>query len=571
MVSDNSQAARIAQIDKYLAEADRLKYGDPNAILKASQAATHDSQILGDFRRYTRAMIHQSWAYGFLNQYELSLTHALEALALARDERMMDLEALAVGVIAFNFLKFGVLQEATYLFEHERMLGEQLGDYAIQGMALNDLSVVKMELGDFDSAAELLRQAVKLMPADDHDGMDRSIAHLNLAYAAVKSGQHDEAIEHAQQVLNRVKDGPKFISDAHLWIAYAHLGRGELEPARKRIEQARACVEEATPPIYNDNVEQLTAELLTAEGRHPEAARVWEYMYEMAIQRQELDYAISALNHLKAVYERLNDSAGLISAYKRLAEDIPVRQRQSSELRFSVLRMVFAMDKEALEAELHLSQHKSAILKRLSHQFRTPLNIIQSSSYLLEQADKLSLQQRQMRLQRISAQVQHMTIILDEIMEVLSLEDDNTLLLLSTFQLEDLAQSALRQTERYNISNLPVEIHILPDQTSIQGPRKALQMILSHLLTNALRFSQDMVKADLEFVEQMVVMRVTAQGVMPQNQEQPDITRVLTRPPQFDEVAIDTLGLAMINRLVRQLRGKIEYNGNMVAVRIPIT
>ena len=164
-----------------------------------------------------------------------------------------------------------------------------------------------------------------------------------------------------------------------------------------------------------------------------------------------------------------------------------------------------------------------------------------------------------------------MTIILDEIMEVLSLEDDNTLLLLSTFQLEDLAQSALRQTERYNISNLPVEIHILPDQTSIQGPRKALQMILSHLLTNALRLSQDMVKADLEFVEQMVVMRVTAQGVMPQNQEQPDITRVLTRPPQFDEVAIDTLGLAMINRLVRQLRGKIEYNGNTIAVRIPIT
>lgn len=570
-MSDNSQATSIAQIDKYLAEADRLKYGDPNAILKAAQAATYDSQILGDFRRYTRAMIHQSWAYGFLNQYELSLTHALEALALARDERMMDLEALAVGVIAFNFLKFGDLQEATHLFEHERMLGEQLGDYAIQGMALNDLSVVKMELGDFYSAAELLRQAVKLMPADDHEGMDRSIAHLNLAYAAVKSDQHDEAIEHAQQVLKRVKDGPKFISDAHLWIAYAHLGRGELEPARKRIEQARACVEEANPPIYNDNVEQLTAELLTAEGRHAEASHVWEYMYEMAIQRQELDYAISALNHLKTVYERLNDSAGLISAYKRLAEDIPIRQRQSSELRFSVLRMVFAMDKETLEAELHLSQHKSAILKRLSHQFRTPLNIIQSSSYLLEQADKLSLQQRQMRLQRISAQVQHMTIILDEIMEVLSLEDDNTLLLLSTFQLEDLAQSALRQTERYNISNLPVEIHILPDQTSIQGPRKALQMILSHLLTNALRLSQDMVKADLEFVEQMVVMRVTAQGVMPQNQEQPDITRVLTRPPQFDEVAIDTLGLAMINRLVRQLRGKIEYNGNTVAVRIPIT
>jgi tetratricopeptide (TPR) repeat protein len=220
---NDAQTALTVQVDQYLAQADALKYGDPAALLHVAQAATAHAQTLGDFHRYAQALAHQAWAYGFLNEYEQSLTHALEVLALARDYRMLDTEARAVGVIALNFLKCGILQEATYLFEHQRVLGEQLQDNALQAMALNDLAVVKMEMRDYDSAAQALRQAVELMPVDTHEGLDNSIAHLNLAFACVKNGQFDEAVEHAQIVLARVKESPKHLSDAHLWIASAHL------------------------------------------------------------------------------------------------------------------------------------------------------------------------------------------------------------------------------------------------------------------------------------------------------------------------------------------------------------
>ncbi len=521
-MSNDSLTALTIEIDRYLAEADALKYGDAGALLRVAQAASVRAESLGDFRRYGRALVHQSWAYSWLNEYELSLTRALEALMLARDYRLVEIEARVVGVIALNFLKGGILQEAAYLFEHQQMLAEQLQDNALQAMALNDLAVVQMEQGNYEAAAQRLRQSVSLMPPDTHDGLDRSIVHLNLAFAAVKTRHFDEAVEQAEHVLARVQNSPKHRSDAHLWIASAHLHYGELDAARTRIALARAAVETASPPIYNDNVEQLTAELLTAEGRTEEAAQVWETMYDMAIQRQELDYAISALNYLKNAYERSNDTTGVIRTYKRLSEDIPARQKHSSDLRFNVLRMVFAMDKAALEAELNLSQQKSAILRRLSHEFRTPLAIIQTSTDLLgKHADKLTLEQRQVRLQRISAQVQWMTVMLDDILEVLRLdEDDSTSPVPTTFRLDDLAQAALLQMEQYGVSQLRVQIQIQPEGSSVRAARKSLQIILIQLLTNAIKFSQDAVKLELALSDGVLRMRVADRGIGIPHEEQ---------------------------------------------------
>jgi signal transduction histidine kinase len=576
-MSDKQLTSLTVEVDRYLAQADDLKYGDPAALLSVAQTATQYAQTLGDFYRYGRALVHQAWAYGFLNQPEYSLACAMEVLTLARDHHLTEIEALAVGVIAFNFLKFGVLQEAAYLFEHERMLGEQLEDDALQAMALNDLSVVKMESQDFETAARLLRQAVKLMPVDTHDGMDSSFAHLNLSLACLKTGRFDEAVEHAEHVLSRVKDFPRCISDAHVWIGFCHLEQGELEAAHERLALARSCVANATPPIYNDNVEQLTAELFTREGRHQEAIQVLERMYEMALQDQALDYAIAALNQLKTAYERLNDTNGLVTVYKRLAEDIPARQKQSGDLRFTVLRMVFAQDKAALEAELNLSQRKSAMLSRLSHEFRTPLTIIQTSAGLLQSyADRMTLDQRQEYLEGITAQVKWMTVMLDDILEMLRFDENETTLLLPTmFSLSDLVQSVLKQVERYSISTDNVRISIQPEDACVETAPQALKTILVHLLTNAIKFSRKAVDLTMTVAHNQLTILVIDEGIGIPLAEQQEVFKPLVRGTNLDEVTGNGLGLTIVAKLVKQLHGKIDLKsvvgeGTSITVHLPL-
>jgi signal transduction histidine kinase len=575
-VLDTSFVTLMSEVDHYLNEAERIRYDDPKRLLELAHAAADCAQALGDFRRYGRALVYQAWASVLLNHYELSLSCALEVLALAHDYHLMDIEALAVGVIGFNFVKCGILEEAGYLFEHQASLGRALDDQTIQARGLNDLAVVKMELGDYQAAVDILRHAVSLMP-DVGNGLDKSMTHLNLAFACVKTQQFDEAIEHAGYVLVHAKDSPKTLSDAHLWIASSYLGRGELAEARVRIAAARACVTSVSPPIYNDNLEGVTADLLVAEGRCEEAAQVWEYMYDMAMQREELDYAISALQRLKQVYERLNNTSGLISAYKRLAEDVPARQQQSSNLRFRVLRLLFTRDKASLEAELRLSQQKTAILQRLSHEFRTPLTVIQSSAEIIERyADRMTLEDRQARLQRITGQVKWMTVMLDDILQMLQMdEQDDALFAPAPFTLAELVDGALSQLQRYQVSTARVNVEMPSGQVWVQGAPQALQTILVHLLTNAVKFSSKTVWLNLSISGNNLVMRVMDEGIGIPLEEQEAVFKPLVRGSNLDEVSGSGLGLTIVAKLVRRIGGRIDLDsmigkGTKITICVPI-
>ncbi len=566
------------ELDRCLAEADALKYTDHTRMLAVAQEASDLAQSLGDYYRYAQALTHKAWAYGNLNQYAASLMSSLEVMSLARNHGYVDVEARAVGIVSLNFCRCGMSHEAVYLYEHQLKLGKHLNEPQIQAMALNDWALI--ELGDHKlaSAIDMLQRAAELMSADTHHGLDRGCVHHNLSLAYIDAQRWDEALTHARQILALQTEAPRLISDAHVCISMIYLRQGQIEAAKQEAALARAAVDNAVPPIYNDNIEQLTAELLIHESRDAEAIAVWEQMYTLAVERQELDYAVEALNHIKNTHERNANSVGIISAYKRLSEEIPRLQKQHHDLRFDVLRMVFAMDKAALQAELQLSHQKVAILHRLSHEFRTPLAIIQSATHIVENySDRLTLEQRQARLQGITHQVNWLTIMLDDILELLQLEEGTRKLPTQhIFQLTDLVQMALISIAGYQLSEARVMTHIQPDVPAIIGAQMALKTIIVHLLTNAIKFSQDEVWLVLTVEGHELVIKVSDQGIGIRPDEQRMIFQPLARGSNLDEVTGTGLGLAIVAKQVERLHGRIlldsaEGKGTTITVYIPVT
>lgn len=577
-MTEYSLHAASAQLDRRLAEADSLKYTDHEGMLAAAQAASDLAQSLGDYYRYAQALTHQAWAYGNLNQYAASLMCSLEVMALARSHGYVDIEARAVGIVSLNFCRCGMSHEAVYLYEHQLQLGKQLNEPQLQAMALNDWALI--ELGDdkLGVAIDMLQRAAELMSADTHHGLDRGCVHHNLSLAYIDAQRWAEAMTNAQQILALQTDAPRLISDAHVCIATIHLRQGQTEAAKQEAALARATVENATPPIYNDNVEQLTAELLVHEGRDAEAIAVWERMYTLAVERRELDYAVEALNHIKNTYERINNLTGVISAYKRLSEDIPRLQKQHHDLRFDVLRMVFAMDKAAMQAELHLSRQKTAILNRLSHEFRTPLAIIQNATDIVDRySDRLSLEQRQSQLRGITKQIKWMTVMLDDILELLQLDDgSNKPPPQQVFILDDLVQLCLISIARYRLSDTRVMTQIQPDVPPLVGAQLALKTVIVHLLTNAIKFSEDEVRLVLSVEGNELVIKVSDQGIGIRPEEHQMVFQPLARGSNLDEITGNGLGLAIIAKRVDQLHGRIlldstEGKGTIVTVRVPVT
>lgn len=412
-----------AQLD----EAAALKYGDPACMLDEARAAAILARTAGDLRAYALALYFQAWAYLQQHRYEPCLTHVTEALHLARTFGYSDIEARAFNALGLTFFRCGAVYEATRFFELQLDIAAGLCHDELQAAALHDLALMRMSEGDTGGETlDLMRRALDLMPLESNGGMDTSVILINGAWCYLQQNQFDTAQQHLERALeiSPMDKSPQIAGNTHLGLAQVYLSRGDTGAAARQIALARACADAgAQPDILSVNVTMLTAELMTAKGRHDDAVIWWERTYEEAVQAHMIQFAAHILDALKNIYEERGDDINLVRTYKRLAEDIPRLQKESNDGRFKAMRLVLA-GKDQLDGGAALSANKNEILQQISDDFIAPLSLIQGEAENIQLDDSmLTLAQRQARLQQITEHVAKMTAMLEGIVHVLESED----------------------------------------------------------------------------------------------------------------------------------------------------
>lgn len=578
-MDDQALTSQFADVDRLLAEAEANKYSDLPRMLEYAESAAVGAQALGDFRRFALALAQQAWAYAIMNRLEPSLLHIREALILARTHRFEAIEARAINTIALCFVQSGITQEAERLYEYQLELGKRLQDGELQAMALHDWAILVQNDGDPTRALEMMHLALALMPPEAHNGLDHAVIHGNLALVYKMLNHLDDALHHAEQslLLARSAECCHLIGSAHVILALVYEESNNLEAAYGQLAAAREYVEDGETTTLSANIEYLAGDLLDHEGRREDAIAAWEHAYDLAMRGEMIDFAISILNKIKACHEESGNTGALVGVYQRLTKDIPRLQRQDSDLRFSVLQMVFAIDRATGRAEQELNQQKSAILHRLSHEFRTPLTVIQSTAELVEKyGERLTLEQRQERLRRITGQVRWMTVMLEDIGELLRLDDGlPPPMTASAFGLGDLAQLALDGLSRYRLDPSRVSVSQRPDNILVHGPVQTLAGIATQLLSNAIKFSEAPVTLDLSYDGLALTIRVADTGIGIPQAQQVDIFKPLVRGTNLGEVTGTGVGLAIVSKLVDYLRGTVrlasdEAIGTTITVRVPL-
>jgi len=163
--------------------------------------------------------------------------------------------------------------------------------------------------------------------------------------------------------------------------------------------------------------------------------------------------------------------------------------------------LVFGLDntqRKQAEAELlrtlarekELGQLRSNFVSMVSHEFRTPLGVIQSSAEILEDyLDRLEPTERKEHLQSIRKNTRRMAGLMEEALLIGSLdvgkmEFKPTLLELGTFvrRLLDEVQSA---TDR----RCPIKFFVAEMPVLVQADQRLLRHIFTNLLTNAVKYS----------------------------------------------------------------------------------
>ncbi|MBD2566673.1 PAS domain S-box protein [Anabaena lutea] len=246
--------------------------------------------------------------------------------------------------------------------------------------------------------------------------------------------------------------------------------------------------------------------------------------------------------------------------------DITNRKQLEQELRI------------ALETEKELNELKSRFISMTSHEFRTPLSTILSSSELLEHYSHKWTHEKQLtHLHRIQAAVNRMTEMLNDILvigkgEAGKLEYRPLLFDLVKYcrQLVEEVRLNLKSQHLVNFSSQYQSISCYMDE-------KLLGHILSNLLSNALKYSPDgsLVNFNLSCQEGQAVFEIQDQGIGIPEEDMPRLFESFHRARNVGNILGTGLGLAIVKKCVDIHQGTINVNtllgvGSNFIVTLPL-
>ena len=234
--------------------------------------------------------------------------------------------------------------------------------------------------------------------------------------------------------------------------------------------------------------------------------------------------------------------------------------------------------RRALLKEQELSELKSRFLSTTSHEFRTPLTTVLSSSEMLERYwHKWSEETQLTHLHRIQNAVKQMTQMLHDVLTLSQAEAGK--LEFNPAPL-DLEQFCSELVEDLQLSD--GERHIIAFESECQDvlailDAKLLRHILTNLLTNALKYSPHgtTVRFSVICQEQEAIFQIQDQGIGIPKEDTKCLFDSFYRATNVGTIQGTGLGLAIVKQCVDIYKGKIAVDsvvgkGTTFTVTLPI-
>lgn len=251
--------------------------------------------------------------------------------------------------------------------------------------------------------------------------------------------------------------------------------------------------------------------------------------------------------------------------------------------------------RKALEKEKEASELRSSFVSLVSHEFRTPLTIIQTSAELLEHYNhKWSEEKKQKHFIRIQTSVSRMTHLLEDVLTIGKAEagklkfEPSPLDLVSFCQdlVENLRMSAvsghaLAFGEQGALAAKPrdraIDFVVQGSCTDAQMDEKLLGHILTNLLSNAMKYSPKggTIRFDLICTSDSAVFRIQDTGIGIPAKDLEKLFESFRRASNVGTIPGTGLGLAIVKKCVDLHRGKIAVDsevgvGTTFTVTLPL-
>ncbi|WP_334311375.1 PAS domain S-box protein [Nodularia sphaerocarpa] len=220
----------------------------------------------------------------------------------------------------------------------------------------------------------------------------------------------------------------------------------------------------------------------------------------------------------------------------------------------------------ALETEKELNELKSRFVSMTSHEFRTPLSTILSSSELLEHYRHQWTEEKQLtHLHRIQTAVKRMTEMLNDVLVIGKAEAGKLDYSPTYFDLVEYCRDLLSETQ-VNQGAMCVLFFTTQHQSmSCCMDDKLLGHILNNLLSNAIKYSPN--DSTIEFTlaceDEQAIFKIQDQGIGIPEEDLPRLFESFHRAKNVGNILGTGLGLAIVKTCVDLHQGKISVTSTL--------
>jgi PAS domain S-box-containing protein len=232
----------------------------------------------------------------------------------------------------------------------------------------------------------------------------------------------------------------------------------------------------------------------------------------------------------------------------------------------------------ALAREKELSELKSNFVSMVSHEFRTPLEIIISSADNLQRYhDRLPSEKRQQLLQSIHKAVRRMSGMMEEVLVLGRLETDRLTFSPAPIELSSFFQRLCDEIESATNRRCPIALHLEGSMEGASGDESLLRHIFTNLLSNAVKYSPTGQGVEFHVHRQgdQAICRVIDHGCGIPETDQKMLFQAFHRGSNVGQVPGTGLGLLIVRRCVELQGGDIHFastegQGAAFTVHLPL-
>jgi PAS domain S-box-containing protein len=284
------------------------------------------------------------------------------------------------------------------------------------------------------------------------------------------------------------------------------------------------------------------------------------------------------------ISERLQQEQKIIDLNNQLEERI---QQRTQELKSTVEELVLEIEKRkeaekkiksALKREKELNELKTKFLSMVSHEFKTPLSGILTSTILLgkyklaEQQDK-----RDKHLRTITDKVHYLNNILNDFLSIERLDTGKEKYKPTTFKLSKVINEVVYNANMLLKSGQRITFPPEVDEYILTQDEKIMELCLSNLIHNAIKYSPENTKIEIDVSqnEKMLTISVKDNGMgIPEDAQKHIFSRYFRAENAINDQGTG-IGLNIVKGHLKNLGGNISFvseenKGSTFTMSIPI-